>query len=464
MKTEIAKLQNKIKVTELNKNISKISLVQDNNDQNTILNDEKNHKESSDLIQDLNTKIQLLECQCHNLEQELCAKQVELSSFEEIIVIRDSLCKDLQDKLTSVETCLEETIQRLEMVKGHHALALEANESIRKEYRTELEALKLKVEEEKQAIVIKSRTELENIKTKYNNEISLMKLNYENERQDIVNDFQKQLSIKDNEMKAKLEQIDEATHEKLRLCDIQFEERLTNIQEHCSQQEDKIQYLDKECNELKSVINLAEETKVILQNEISYLKNENECLHKEKLKLQKEIEDVKNDSKRKFIDLENEINKLTTDVENVLKEKNKFEMSLSVTRDIVQVLTMRLRDSDNELEHLEDKIKTLTNNNDVLEKELTSYKSTLKNTVLECNEYKESLLNILKSKAALAKEHNRIMEHNVTLIESLQNVEKEAYRELGSIKNELIEDVELVKKESNTQIKLLREEVSFIIL
>lgn len=79
---------------------------------------------------------------------------------------------------------------------------------------------------------------------------------------------------------------------------------------------------------------------------------------------------------------------------------------------------------------------------------------------MECNEYKEALVNILKSKAALAKEHTRIMEHNVTLIESLQNVEQEAYRELGTIQNELIEDVELLKKESCSQIQVLRDEVN----
>ncbi|KAJ8726915.1 hypothetical protein PYW08_015312 [Mythimna loreyi] len=415
--------------------------------------------EGSYSINDLKSKIYELEKQCEKLEQEVTDKQLELRSVEEVITIRDSLCQDLQQKLTNAETDLEETRQRLEMVKGHHALALEANESIRREYKVELETLKTKLEEEKQAIINKSKLDQENIKSNYKTFIETIKNQMMKEKFEAVEELQQELINKEAEMKAKMEQIDEATREKIRLCEIQYEERTRHLRDLYSEQQKKIQYLEDDIKDLKYKISLTDDEKMILQKELNNLKNGNEALNKEKLSLIKEKDEMTEESKRKLIDFENEINKLTVAVDKAVKDKNKFETSLSVTRDIVEVLTMRLRESDNELEHLEDKVQTLVNTKEILENEIENYKSTLNNTAMECNEYKEALVNILKSKAALAKEHNRIMEHNVSLIESLQNVEKEAYRELGTIKNELIEDVELLKKESSSQIQSLREEV-----
>ncbi|KAI5641958.1 hypothetical protein NE865_05957 [Phthorimaea operculella] len=457
LKTEIASLHKQMheqmkknEIGNIDNQLSKITL--EDNDQNR-------NVDNSEVINKLQQNIADLEQQCARLEEEVTTKQMELRSLEELIVIRDSLCKDLQDKLTSMENNLEETKQRLEMVKGHHALALEANESIRREYKAELETVKSKFEDEKLIIITKSKADQEGLKLKYNSMIESIKNQLMSEKQEAVAELQLQLTTKDMEMKAKLEQIDEATHEKLRLCEIQFEERSRAIQEHWEQQQKQLQYLENETKDLKYSLNINEEHNEKLQKEIHLLKNEVETLRAEKNALVKETHDLKEEAKKKLIDFDNEINKLTLEVDKTTKEKNKFEMSLSVTRDIVDVLTMRLRESDNELEHLENKVQNLTDSKEVLENELATYKNTLGNTVLECNEYKEALVNILKSKAALAKEHNRIMEHNVTLIESLQNVEKEAYRELGSIKYELIEDVELLKKESKSQIQMLRDEV-----
>lgn len=419
--------------------------------------DQTNNK--ADTINDLKEKIFSLEQQCAKLEDEVAHKQLELRSVEELITIRDSLCQDLQLKLTNTETDLHETRQRLEMVKGHHALAMEANESIRREYKAELECLKSKLDEEKQTTINKCKSDQDILKSKYINMMAVLKTQLLEEKDEAVQKLRQKLNDKEKEMMAKLEQIDEATREKLRLCEIQFEERSRNIHDCYTQQQLTLQNLEKEMNDLKYNITSVEESKIILQKELNNIKHDNDVLNKEKLNLMKERNDIKEESKKKLIDFENEINKLTVEIDKAIKEKNRFETSLSVTRDIVQVLTMRLRESDSELEVLEDKVKTLTNSNEILENELTSYKTTLNNTVMECNEYKEALVSILKSKAALAKEHNRIMEHNVSLIESLQNVEIEAYRELGSIKNELIEDVELLKKESNSQIQFLKEEI-----
>ncbi|KAG6453799.1 hypothetical protein O3G_MSEX008324 [Manduca sexta] len=464
LQTKILCLQKQVKcfskdnkdIEAINKNLSKITI------SNNISKGQRQKTctiNNTKQINDLKNKISELQNQCENLEEEVRSKQLELSSLEEVITIRDSLCKDLQDKLTNVEASLEEARQRLEMVKGHHALALEANESIRKEYKAELEVLKAKLEEEKQAIITKSKNDQENMKTKYNSLIESIKQQLINEKYEVVHELQQQLSTKDNEMKAKLEQIDEATQEKLRLCEIQFEERTQSLQEHCIQQQKIIQDLERETIGLKHNICVLEDQNVILRADIENFKINNNTLNKEKNNIAEEMNVLKEESKKKFIEFENEINKLTVEVDKANKEKIKFEMSLSVTRDIVQVLTMRLRESDSELEHLENELEALKNSKEVAENELTTIKKSLNNTVMECNEYKEALVNILKSKAALAKEHTRIMEHNVSLIESLQNVEKEAYRELDSIKSELIEDVELLRKESNSQIQMLREEV-----
>ncbi|CAK1578231.1 unnamed protein product [Parnassius mnemosyne] len=464
LKNEIANLQRKLNGTAgsskdidcLNKKMHQITLCDKAIQKNEISSE---NLDTAKMIDHLRLEVDKLEKQCEKLEQEVSSKQVELTSFEEVIIIRDSLCQDLQNKLTDMNTCLEETKQRLEMVKGHHALALEANESIRREYKVELETLKNKMEEEKQAILSKSKTEQENIKAHYKSLIKSIKEQLTNEKDTIISELQDKLVIKEQEMKAKLEQIEEAAHEKLKLCEIQLEERSRSIQEHWSLQDNQIQSLENEIKDLKYKLSQNEEHSKKLQNELISLENENDALKSEKYKLAQELDLLKEESKKMIINHENKINKLTVEVDKAIKEKNKFEMSLSVTRDIVQVLTMRLRESDTELEHLEAKIQALTNTKEAMESELVTYKNTLNNTVQECNEYKEALVNILKSKAALAKEHTRIMEHNVTLIESLQNVEKEAYRELGTIKTELIEDVELLKKESDSKIQMLREEV-----
>lgn len=462
LKSELFSIRQKInanlnekseKIDDLNKQASQ-KPINDETKNATIIADNNN-----EVINDLNNTIKLLERHCQSLEEELCSRQVELASMEEMIGIRDSLCQDLQNKLTDIETCLEETKQRLEMVKGHHALALEANESIRREYKAELETLKAKIEEEKLSIINKSKIEQDSIESMFLNQIQSIKDEHEKEKGDIINDLQQQILGKDNEMKAKLEQIHEATHEKLRLCEIQFEERCRDIQEHWAQQQDNIQYLEKETSELKYSLNMAEERNIKLQSEINNLKTKNDVIADEKHMLMKEVDDLKDDYKRKEIEYENKMNKLAAEVENVLKEKNKFELSLFVTRDIVHVLTMRLRESDSDIDLMESNIQTLTNAKKLLEDELVKYKASLNTAMLECNEYKEALINISKSKAVLAQEHTRIMEHNVSLIESLQSVEIEAYRELGSIKNELIEDVELLKKESDAQIKILKDEV-----
>lgn len=407
----------------------------------------------------MNDKVNELEKQCCKLEAEVRSKQLELSSLEDLIVIRDTLCKDLQEKLSNKEANLEETHQQLEMVKGHHALALEANESIRREYKAELEALKIRLEEEKLLILNKCKIEQDKIKESYESTIESIKSQMTTDKLEAVQQLQHQLNNKECEMQAKLEKLEEAAHEKLRICEIQFEERSRNLQDHCDHQGKKIQYLETDTKELKQKLNNLEEQTGSLRKEINNLKNENELLNNEKGSLTNKLNKLNNDFKQKLIDFENEKNKLVLDVDKALKDRTKFEMSLSVTRDIVEVLTMRLRESDSELEHLENEVKMLSNAKDTVEAELSTCKHKLNNTIMECNEYKEALVNILKSKAALTKEHNRIMEHNVTLIESLQNVEIEAYRELGSIKNELIEDVEILRKESDTQIRMLKEEV-----
>ncbi|XP_013175469.1 PREDICTED: uncharacterized protein PFB0145c-like [Papilio xuthus] len=467
LKNEIAALQRKLgesilsaetntDIDNLDKKLCQINLcdadVQEN--EMTVKN-----SETSANIKNYEEEIRKLEAQCDKLEKEVSSKQVELTALEEVIVIRDSLCQDLQNKLTDMNICLEETKQRLEMVKGHHALALEANESIRREYKAELESLKTKMDEEKQAILSKSKTEQENIKSHYKTLISSIREQSIAEKDAEIAVLQDKLVTKEREMKAKLDQVQEAADEKLKLCEIQFEERSRSIQEHCSLNEQQIRNLESEIKDLKYKLIISEDHKSKAHNQILYLEKENSNLKIEKSKLAQELVQLKEESKKNVIDYENKINKLTLEVERAIKDKNKFEMSLSVTRDIVQVLTMRLRESDTELEQLEGKIQSLTNSKEAVETELTTCKKTLDNTLLECNEYKEALVNILKSKAALAKEHNRIMEHNVTLIESLQNVEKEAYRELGSIKTELIGDVEILKKESDSQIQMLREEV-----
>ncbi|XP_061706103.1 golgin subfamily A member 4-like [Cydia pomonella] len=468
LKNEIANLQKQMKETtnnvnatgSLNQQLSEMSLKDTGERSETKDNASKNSAQDDlEMIAKYELKIAEIELLCEKLELEVSSKQVELTSLEEVITIRDSLCQDLQEKLSNMESVLEETRCRLEMVKGHHALALEANESIRREYKAELESLKSKFEEEKQAIVSRSKTEQDSIREHYNIIIESIKNQLTKEKDELLNDLQQQLAHKDNEMKAKLEQIDEATHEKLRLCEIQFEERSRSIQEHWTHQQEKIFSLEKETKDLKYSITIAEQKNQCLQRDFDALHREIEILKSEKGSIFEETNELKDETKKKIIDFENEINKLTVEVDKTSKEKRQFEMSLSVTRDIVQVLTMRLRESDNELEHLEEKVKSLTNDKEALENELSTYKNSLNNALLECNEYKEALVNILKSKAALAKEHTRIMEHNVTLIESLQNVEKEAYRELGTIQSELIEDVEMIKKESKSQIKVLQDEV-----
>lgn len=460
MKNEIAKLRKMLQDNKKTDEIEKINhkmceiTLEDGNNKAISGNNLENDIQTTAIIDNLKCEINKLERQCEKLENEVSSKQVDLSSLEEIITIRDSLCADLQKKLTDTESCLEETRQRLEMVKGHHALALEANESIRREYKLEIETLKSKLDEEKQVIINKYKIDQDNLKVKYNTIIDEIKTQLHKEKDDKIKELEHALFAKEQEMKAKLEQVEEASHEKLRLCEIQFEERSQHLQEHWSQQQ-------KEIKDLKHLLDIKEEKHVALLSEIKNMQNDIDNLKFEKNNLIKELESLKEDTKKQVIKFENEINKLTMEVDKITKEKNKFEMSLSVTRDIVQVLTMRLRESDNELEHLEGQVQTLTDSREILESELATYKNSLNNTLLECNEYKEALVNILKSKAALAKEHNRIMEHNVSLIESLQNVEKEAYRELGSIKSELIEDVELIKKESNSQIQMLRDEVNF---
>ncbi|KPJ16845.1 hypothetical protein RR48_13701 [Papilio machaon] len=465
LKNEIAALQRKLGettlLTETNTDIESLNkkLCLINLCDTDVQKNEVKVENSDSTVKNLQDEISKLETQCDKLEKEVSSKQVELTALEEVIVIRDSLCQDLQNKLTDMNICLEETKQRLEMVKGHHALALEANESIRREYKAELESLKTKMDEEKQAILSKSKTEQDNIKSHYKTLISSIKEQSIAEKDAEIADLQDKLVTKEREMKAKLEQVQEAADEKLKLCEIQFEERSRSIQEHWSLNEQKIQNLESEITDLKYKLSICEDQKSKTHNQVLYLEKENGNLKIEKSKLAQELVQLKEESKKIVIDYENKINKLTLEVERAIKDKNKFEMSLSVTRDIVQVLTMRLRESDTELEQLEGKIQSLTNSKEAVETELTTCKKTLDNTLIECNEYKEALVNILKSKAALAKEHNRIMEHNVTLIESLQNVEKEAYRELGTIKTELIEDVEILKKESDSQIQMLREEV-----
>ncbi|XP_041973153.1 interaptin-like [Aricia agestis] len=464
LKCEISNLQKTLKdktnseINKINENFKQIDI--NNDEENDFVDEDKeNISNFDDVRKNLVYQIQKLQNQCKSLEEEVNSKQVELTSLEDVITIRDSLCADLQKKLSDVESCLDETRQRLEMVKGHHALALEANESIRREYKLELETLKSRLDEEKQAIISKSKADLENLKINYTNIIETLRNQIANEKDDKIYELQKLLASKEKEMKAKLEQVNEASREKLKLCEIQFEERTSSLQEHWSQQQILIKELENEVANLNIKINENIESKADLQKKITDLQDERNTLELNLEQLQRELKEIKEDSKNKTTNMENEISNLKLEIDRVTKEKNKFEMSLSVTRDIVQVLTMRLRESDNEVEHLEKQVQTLSHTKDVLEEELATYKNSLNNTILECNEYKEALVNILKSKAALAKEHNRIMEHNVTLIESLQNVEKEAYRELGSIKSELIEDVELIKKESSSQIKMLRDEV-----
>lgn len=207
----------------------------------------------------------------------------------------------------------------------------------------------------------------------------------------------------------------------------------------------KMVILESEIDHMKNIISDDENNLSKLSDRINELQQQNNekdsCINE----LQSNLQDTENKNKS-IQELHNKtISGLRDEIEKLNKEKTNFSVTLETTTQTVEVLGSRLRNSDEHVERLKVQLEDAVSLN-------TSYKSQLSNLRKEYDdfktEYNNVLITIVESKSALDKNHQKILQDNKDLVESLHTLETEVWSAISVLKNDLLNDIETIKKMS----------------
>ncbi|XP_077297335.1 uncharacterized protein LOC143919035 [Arctopsyche grandis] len=401
-------------------------------------------------------------------------KNVELGNAEEglsidfvvsnVIRSHKTIIKQLNQQLEEQVSQIQLLIKNIVMIQSHHTLALDANESIRHEYKVEIDALRAKHNEEIALMEKQHNDHLEAERNKYSEKI-----------QEGEKSHRLEMARKERDCSLKINQIEETSAEKLKLCEIQFEERYDELQSYADSQIHKEKELTQkeleECQkhavsqsmyymhqttEWKKLIEASDQNAKHYSDEAQALRihyDEKQCcLEKTETQL-KEVERRAEDQKSAY---EKRIGELQREIDRINNDKMKFAVTLETTRQAVEVLSARLRNSDDDVDKFKTKLDDAVSLNAKYETEISKLKEEFKNFK---KEYNDLLTCIVESKAALDKNHQSILKENSDLIESLSLLELDMTANINTLKIDLCYDIEQFKEHSQRTIDQLQFKV-----
>lgn len=401
-------------------------------------------------------------------------KNVELCNGEEgqnldfvvsnVIRSHKTIIKQLNQHLEEQVSQIQLLMKNIVLIQSHHTLALDANESIRHEYKVEIDALRAKHNDEIALMEKQHKAHLESERNKYSEMV-----------QESEKSHRLEMARKEKDCSLKINQIEETSAEKLKLCEIQFEERYDELQSYADSQIHKEKELTlkelEECQkhavsqsmyymhqttEWKKLIETSDINAKHYSDEIHSLRiryDEKQC-YLEKIENQlKEVEHQAEDQKstydKRTVELQNEIDRIN-------KEKMKFTVTLETTRQAVEVLSARLRNSDDDVDKFKNKLDDAMSLNVKYETEISKLKEEFNNFK---KEYNDLLTCIVESKAALDKNHQSILKENSDLVESLSLLESDMTANINTLKIDLCYDIEQFKEHSQRTIDQLQFKV-----
>lgn len=239
----------------------------------------------------------------------------------------------------------------------------------------------------------------------------------------------------------RLESNNEIIEEKIRISEIQFEQKLKCIEtsaEHSLDQEKRLwkTEMDK-CQKIaETEIMQCEfekhDLKTLLSSANEMMKEKDDVIEELNNKLKQEIENINKIRE----DFETEVNEARKDCSRVMTEKYHYQITLNNTRSTVNILMERLKKSDTDVELLKDELELLSVSKTVLEDEnlqLSGEISQLKNDI---EEYKTVLTALRNASIALERE----VKERDSVFEKFMSSEEETLETVNKLFNDKLEE------------------------
>lgn len=278
----------------------------------------------------------------------------------------------------------------------------------------------------------------------------------------------KELMDKINDNHKREAELEEHCNELQMYADLQIddekEKNLRSLRELEESFTNRIIVLKNEIEELKGIISDYKIQTDESTESLDELRQRNKVMESCMSELQMKLKDAETNNENMQELHDKTVSHMKEDIEKLSKEKSNFSVTLETTRQTVDVLGSRLRNSDEHVERLKFELEEASALN-------ISYKSQLSKLKKEYDdfktEYNNVLITIVESKSALDKNHQKIIQDNNDLVESLHTLETEVWSTITLLKEDLLKDIDTVKKMSaeiveRYESKLVEKQNDFI--
>lgn len=261
------------------------------------------------------------------------------------------------------------------------------------------------------------------------------------EKSQLIKDHAENVINLKKEYECRLEQNNEIIEEKIRISEVQFEQKLKSIETSAAQSLEQEKHLWK--SELDKCQKIAEteimqcefekqDLKTLLSSANEMMKEKDDVIVELKNKLKQEIENINKIRE----DFETELNESRKDCSRVMTEKYHYQITLNNTRSTVNILMERLKKSDTDVELLKDELDSLNETKAALQTqnlELSAEISQLKDDI---EEYKTVLTALRNSSLALERE----VKERDSVFEKFMSSEEETIETVNKLFNDKLEE------------------------
>lgn len=261
------------------------------------------------------------------------------------------------------------------------------------------------------------------------------------EKSQLIKDHTENVINLKKEYESRLEQNNDIIEEKIRISEIQFEQKFKSIETSAVQSLEQEKQLWK--SELDKCQKIAEteimqcefekqDLKTLLSSANEMMKEKDDVIQELKNKLKQEIENINKIRE----DFETELNEARKDCSRVMTEKYHYQITLNNTRSTVNILMERLKKSDTDVELLKDELDSLSETKSALQAqnlELSAEISQLKDDI---EEYKTVLTALRNSSLALERE----VKERDSVFEKFMSSEEETIETVNKLFNDKLEE------------------------
>lgn len=264
----------------------------------------------------------------------------------------------IEEKTIEIQTKQEELIE----IENKHLLHID---DLIKKHHVELQ----QIQEDSDKTIKDLKEELENKKTKQENALKQLQELKETEINKIHENYKKEMTEYQLDTEAKIKQLNENHAETITLLDIQMKEKCNEIERNCeiklNESEENNNAILKECQAIAeyNVIECeVEKNKALyelgqVQKKLQEIQSENIKLKEKYATVNEKCNDLQIELDNKLLEIKNicfksveERKELQETIEQLLKEKRLFDLTVRNTHNTIEVLKKRLMDSDKDVE------------------------------------------------------------------------------------------------------------------